>query len=416
MREAAREEAIPPLRVGDPAEIRTPAPGPPPDPRSAPRPGTSMAVPDHPRSGSLLDRLLAWRDRLLGDPRFQRAAAAFPLTRPIALRRSRRLFDLCAGFVYSQTLLACVRLGLFELLQDGPRTTADIAHACNLPTDSADRLLGAAAALSLVVPRGAGWALGPLGAPMPGNHGLAALLEHNVLLYEDLADPLALLRAPGETRIGAYWPYARAQDPAGARESDVAGYSRLMGMSQPLIAAEVLDACDLGRFECVLDVGGGEGAFLAEAGRRHPRLRLCLFDLPAVADRARRRFQADGLSDRTFVLGGDFRTDPLPSGADLITLIRVAHDHDDAPLLDLLRRAHAALPPDGTILIAEPMATRGAETVADAYFAFYLLAMGSGRARTPRAIGRLLREAGFRRVRARRPRSPVLTSVVTARR
>ena len=43
----------------------------------------------------------------------------FPLTRPIARRRARELFDLCAGFVYSQVLLACVRLRLFEILAEG---------------------------------------------------------------------------------------------------------------------------------------------------------------------------------------------------------------------------------------------------------------------------------------------------------
>ena len=45
---------------------------------------------------------------------FQRFAASFALTRPIARRRAGALFDLCAGFVYSQILFACVRLKLFD--------------------------------------------------------------------------------------------------------------------------------------------------------------------------------------------------------------------------------------------------------------------------------------------------------------
>ena len=56
-------------------------------------------------------------------------------------------------------------------------------------------------------------------------------------------------------------------------------------------------------------------------------------------------------------------------------------------MLALLRSIRLALPPDGVLLIAEPMAeTRGAEKVGDAYFGFYLLAMGRGR---PRAIGEI---------------------------
>ena len=69
-----------------------------------------------PMQATLIDRLYGLYERLLGNPRFQRWAASFPLTRPLARARARGLFDLCAGFVYSQVLLACVRLDLFDVL------------------------------------------------------------------------------------------------------------------------------------------------------------------------------------------------------------------------------------------------------------------------------------------------------------
>lgn len=68
------------------------------------------------------DRMLAWRDAIQSSPKFQRFAASFPLMRPVALRRSRAVFDLAAGFVYTQTLTACVRVGLFDFLAVRPRT------------------------------------------------------------------------------------------------------------------------------------------------------------------------------------------------------------------------------------------------------------------------------------------------------
>ncbi|MFU8765893.1 MAG: hypothetical protein ACNA7T_15290, partial [Haliea sp.] len=55
------------------------------------------------------ERWLRCRDRLLTNPRFHHWAVRLPLTRPIARRRSRELFDLTAGFVYSQVLFACVQ-------------------------------------------------------------------------------------------------------------------------------------------------------------------------------------------------------------------------------------------------------------------------------------------------------------------
>ena len=96
------------------------------------------------------DRYLAVRDRWLSNPKFQRWAAAFPLTRPTARKRARALFDVCAGFVYSQILYACVRLKLFEILAEGPQSAADIATRLSVPLDSTERLLEAAVSLRLV--------------------------------------------------------------------------------------------------------------------------------------------------------------------------------------------------------------------------------------------------------------------------
>ena len=110
---------------------------------------------------AIADRLFNLRNRVLASERFQRWAAGFPLTRRVAQRRTRALFDLCAGFVYSQVLLACVRLRLFDALGDGAATPDELALQLSLPPAAAARLLDAAAALHLVERRRAadsGWA------------------------------------------------------------------------------------------------------------------------------------------------------------------------------------------------------------------------------------------------------------------
>ncbi len=189
-----------------------------------------------------------------------------------------------------------------------------------------------------------------------------------------------------------------------------------MAASQPLVAGEVLGAYRLRRHRCLMDVGGGEGAFLIHAARRARKLRLVLFDLPPVAARAKERLAAAGLSKRAVTVGGDFHADPLPTGADIISLVRVLHDHDDDAVRPLLRRVYAALPQDGTVLIAEPMAgTKDAEPMGDAYFGFYLLAMGRGRPRSAEELTALLAQAGFTDIRARRTDTPLLASCLTAR-
>jgi demethylspheroidene O-methyltransferase len=380
-----------------------------------------MARPVAPVAAAWFDRLFAGRDRLLASPRFQRLAAAFPLTRPVARRRARALFDLCAGFVYSQILLACVRLRLFETLLEGPQSVASLAQQLALPVEATRRLLAAAASLRLVARRGHDrFGLGELGAALASNPAIVAMIEHHALLYADLRDPVALLRGEVQTtELGQYWPYAAGGAGTGLGGDRVAEYSALMSASQPLVAGEVLDAYPISRHQCLLDVGGGEGGFLAAAAARAPALRLMLFDLPAVASRARARFAAAGLDGRARVVGGDFRADPLPSGADLISLVRVVHDHDDTTALALLCAVRRALPEGGTLLVAEPMsATRGAEPMGDAYFGFYLLAMGngrgSGRPRSPRELREMLLAAGFEGVRLLRTHLPLQTRVIVA--
>ncbi len=359
------------------------------------------------------------RNRLLADPGFRAWAAAFPLTRGVARRRAEGLFDLVAGFVYSQVLSACVRLRLLDRLAAGPETTSDLASALALPPDGAARLLAAAAALGLVDRAGADrWALGPQGAVLRAQPGLGEMIEHHQHLYADLADSVDLLRREGggQGDLAAYWPYATARTPRIAPEPAVKAYSALMAATQPAVADELLAAYPVRRHARLLDVGGGEGVFLAAAAARAPRLALQLFDLPAVAARARRALAEHGLAARAEVFEGDFLADPLPRGADLITLIRILHDHDDDGAAALLRAAHAALPKKGALLIAEPMTDdTGGGRFADAYFPLYLLAMGRGRPRSPRQIYAMLAAAGFRSGRLLHTRTPFLLRVILAR-
>lgn len=366
---------------------------------------------------SIRDRFRAFREGLAAKPGFRRWAARFPLTRPFARRRARALFDLCAGFVYTQVLLACVRLRVFAILAEAPLTTERLAPRLSLSPEATERLMAAAAALQLTARRGDGaWTLGQLGAAMIGNDGIAAMVEHHAMLYADLADPVAILRRPrGGNALSEYWAYSGAAQPGAVSADRIRDYTALMAASQPMVAEEVLGAYRFDRHRRVLDVGGGNGAFLRAVAAEAPRLELMLFDLPAVAEEARTRFAAAGLGARSSVHGGDFTQDDLPRGADLITLVRVLHDHDDDAALGLLRRIRAALPPGGRLLVAEPMAgTAGAEPMGDAYFGFYLLAMGRGRPRTPEEIRSMLATAGFSESRMLSTPTPLLTRAVLA--
>lgn len=364
---------------------------------------------------SLIERLRDFRNRKVSDPAFRRWAARFPLTRPVARRQAGALFDLTAGFVYSQILAACVRAGLFDLLAAGPLDVATIAARAGLPAEGAERLLKAAAALDLVESRtGQRYALGPLGAALVGNAGVQVMIEHHQVLYDDLRDPLALLGGGDGAGLQRYWAYA---DKTHAADSGrYADYTALMGASQAFLSAEILDAYPFARHRRLLDVGGGDGSFLIAAGQAAPSLDLALFDLPPVADIARARLRDAGFNGRARAHGGSFFDDDLPAGADLVTLNRVLHDHDDPDAIAILKGVRRAIDGNGTLLIAEPMSgTPGAKASGDAYFGLYLMAMGQGRPRTSPEIAALLRQAGFGHVRQVRTNTPLIARIVTAR-
>ncbi|MBT8516598.1 methyltransferase domain-containing protein [Polynucleobacter paneuropaeus] len=358
---------------------------------------------DHSDYG-LFDRLYILKDKLIANSRFQNTVAKIPFLRGIAKKRANQLFDVMAGFVYTQILLACIRLNIFNQLKDGPLTLEAIKNECGLERAPLKQLLDAAVSIHLLEIRANHkYGLGKLGAPLVGNSALAAMIEHHSVLYEDLRDPLLLLSGKLKSKkLEKFWPYVSndLEDQESLKDQErVKDYSDLMSASLPLVADQVLGAYDFSRHRCLLDIGGGQGTFLKRVHLQSPQLERMLFDLPGVANLAELNFSASSENQSIKVFGGDFFKDELPSGADLITLIRVIFDHDDERVKILLRSIFRALSPGGKLLIAEPMAeTPDHPPMGHAYFGFYLMAMGRGRPRTVEEIGQLALEAGFKSV------------------
>lgn len=361
------------------------------------------------RPKSRYARFLLWRNRLLRSAVFQKWAARLPISQSIARQRATDLHHILAGFVYSQTLSASYKLGLLECLKDRTATLEEIADHCDLGIEAAFTLVNAAAAIDLLQKAGKShWTLGELGASIHGNPGVQSMLRHHDLLYRDMADPAHLLRNRENASLRGYWPYVDGDhtDPAAA-----ARYSELMADSQHLIANHILDAISLKPKARLLDVGGGTGTFARLAAERFNQSETAVFDLPQVI--------ASIPPKQSHLLqsyAGDMFNDPIPHGFDVISLVRILHDHNDDPIERLLARCFDALPSGGQLIIAEPMAeTPNAESIGHTYFGFYLWAMGSGRPRTKFEITRMLKRAGFREVREKKTHIPALVRVITAK-
>ncbi|MDH4440362.1 MAG: methyltransferase [Rhizobium sp.] len=360
-----------------------------------------------------------WRNRQIASARFRSLMARLPLTRWIAQRKANQLFQLTAGFVHSQILSACVRFGILEHLIDRTLSTAQLAAACQLTHERMRLLLDQAGRLGLVVqPKPGLWMLDDAGAVVAADAGLRAMILHHDALYRDLTDPESLWRSEKpDTELRRYWAYVRGDAPNTVTAEQAAPYSLLMRESQAMFADCILASYDFGRHTALLDVGGGDGAFLMAVGRKHLNLDLALFDLPAVAVRAQVHLAETGLLTRSRIHSGDFATDPLPSGSDCVTLLRILCDHDDARVANILSNLHRHLAPGTTIVVAEAMdgPSEGARLAAT-YFGVYFLAMGSGRCRSADEIKELLAAAGFQKTQTIATTNPLLATLVTARR
>jgi SAM-dependent methyltransferase len=158
---------------------------------------------------------------------------------------------------------------------------------------------------------------------------------------------------------------------------------------------QLVPAYDFGRFQAILDVGGGTGSLLEHILAKHPRLQGFLVDQPANVAMAKARFDAAGLSDRCRFVGGSF-FDELPSGADLCLLKHVLCDWGDAHAVEILRNCHRALAEGGTLLVLEAIVDprNGADRIVK-LFDLEMQAFSGGAARTKAEFESLLTDAGF---------------------
>jgi len=370
-----------------------------------------VAAQDPPaRSGFDLTR---WLNRLIARPDIQSLAARLPFSRGIARRDGAEIFEIVQGFVRSQVLGALIELRVLPWLMERDAFPADLAQGAGIAPERMEILLQAGAAMGLMKRRGDGrFRLSRKGAALMGVPGLEAMIRHHHVFYQDMADPVALLRGDGDTGLARFWPYVFGAE-GDIPPEDAARYSDLMAQSQELVAQDTLRMIPLRGVRRLMDVGGGSGVFVSHVARRYPQMALSVFDLPEVIPDARKRLGSGALDGRVICCAGSFREGPLPMGADAISLIRVLYDHDDDTVTDLLAKAYAALPPGGRLIVSEPM-SGGAkpDPICDVYFAFYTMAMGTGRTRSAARIAELCQAAGFHQVRAATsPRSYVTSAL-----
>ncbi len=267
------------------------------------------------------------------------------------------LYQMAMGHLVPRALALAAKLGLADLLKDGPRGAGDLAAATQTHAPSLARVARLLASVGVFAEQPDDtFALTSLGellrADAPGSVRALVLLFASVEAQDAWKELETCVRT-GEpvfrrTASGASSSYALV---AGSPEL-TAPFDQAMATFAPWIAAAVTAAVDFSAFGRVVDVGGGNGSLLIGILKACPGLAGVVFDQPHTAARAREQVAATGLAGRCEVIAGNF-FDEVPPGADAYLISNVLVDWDDERAAAILRSCRTAIPPHGQVLILE---------------------------------------------------------------
>jgi ubiquinone/menaquinone biosynthesis C-methylase UbiE len=320
------------------------------------------------------------------------------------------------GYLITQLLYVAAKLGIGDALAESPRSADALARELGVRAPALRRVLRGLAAEGILEERPEGaFSLAAAGECLRSgspNSLCGAIIARGELYYRATAGLLEALRHGGSGFERVHGKPLFAQLAEDAERSAI--FQRSMSDRARHEAEAVVAAYDFGRFRRVVDVGGGEGVLLAAILRQAPQLRAVLMDQPPVVERARARFEAEGLAQRCEFVSGDIFAQ-APAGGDLYVLSRVLHNWDDEAARAVLARCRRAIAETGTLLLVEvAVPERAIDNAAAIRMDLHMLALLAGRERTAAEYERLLAAAGFRLTRTIPTRSPAGIAVLEA--
>jgi hypothetical protein len=255
------------------------------------------------------------------------------------------LTSLGAVFMASKMLFVAGKLDLFAALADGPRTIDELAASTGLPRRSLHVLLHGLAAIRVLKVEGDRFSNGTAARKYLSGRGELDM-RPGLRLYDQVTWHL--------------WEHlehsVKTGQPAQLGKPS-AEFGRIFSegveaFTRPA-ADSLLAAYDFSGHKRILDLAGGTGSYLLPLLRRHPSLEATLFELPHVADMARRRLSDDPHGSQVQVVEGDALFDPIPADHDVVLLANTIHLLSPDRVQHLFQRMRAAVSAGARLVMPE---------------------------------------------------------------
>jgi SAM-dependent methyltransferase len=309
---------------------------------------------------------------------------------------ARALLRLISGYQVSQAVYAVAKLGIADLLRDGPQGSDVLAQATGTDARALYRVLRTLASVGVFIEDGAArFALTPMGACLqtgvPASLRASAIStgEENYRAFAEVLYSVRTGKSAFEQVFGMGVYDYRAHHPEASAWFNEAMTERTRQAAPAVMAAYDFSACTR-----VVDVGGGQGDLLIALLQAYPHLQGVLVELPHVAAAAQPRLEAAGLARRCEVVAGSF-FDAMPSGGDVYILKSVIDSFEDDRTVRLLQHCHRAMAPQGKLLVVGQVIRPGNDPAMSKLMDLALMVLAGGPVCTEAELHRLFAAAGF---------------------
>lgn len=306
---------------------------------------------------------------------------------------------MATGFWVSRAVYVAAKIGIADLLAQGPQGVEFLAEKTKSNPNALFRLLRALSAVGLFANRNndvfeltdLGHALRSDGEQSMRNYVIMLGRPESWRAWEHLEHSIKTGVPAFEYEYEVSLFQYLAANPVLGEAFDEGMRSRGMADDNAIVAAY-----DFSKVESIVDLGGGTGRLLSTVLKSAPRANGILFDLAHVIEGPRKSLVASDVGKRIDTVAGDF-FQGVPASADLYLLKQVIHDWSDEQATKLLANCRRSMPAKSKMLIFELVVEP--DSILPKLLDLMMLVWTGGRERTREQYEQLLANAGLRLVR-----------------